>query len=130
MLTVYIDEIRTQRFEHGRRYRTHIDAAHAAPFCRQLALDANGSVILRVQAQFFQLALERCGNIFKYRTDKAFFCAAANEFAAGALSQNRADGINNNGFAGTRLACQHGKSRLQNNVCLFNDSNVFNVKQT
>ena len=129
VLAVDIDQIRADCLEYRRRHWPHIDAAHASALRRQLALNADSTVLTGVQTQLLELFFQLRGDLFKHRADKAFLFAVSDQLTARALSHNCANGIDDNRFARAGLTGQDGKARLKDNIRLLNDSDIFNMKQ-
>ena len=75
-----------------------------------------------------QLVLQRARNIREHGTDEALCATRANEFTARALSQNRPNGVDQDGFARAGLTRQYGQSRIQLDVRAFYDRDILNVQ--
>jgi hypothetical protein len=70
------------------------------------------------------------GNIRKNSSDRCLACSGSNHITVSALTKNRRDGINYDGFTGTGFTGKNIKSTVKGNVRAFNDRDILNMQKT
>ena len=128
VLTMDVNQIGTKLPEDRGGNRLHINAADASSGGSQFPLDMNRILLFPFQSKFDDLLAQFGCNLIKHGTDKAFFRPASNQLTAGSLSHQCTDGVDDDGFAGAGLACQHSKSRLKCDIRPLDDSDILNMQ--
>ena len=128
VLAVNVDEIRRKQPQRCRGNRLHVDAAGAFAVRRDLALNMQRIRLLAREVELVEQRFERRRQLGEHRADKALFRAGANEVAADAPAENRADRVDDDTFARAGLAGEHGQTALQLDVRTLDHGNIFNVE--
>ena len=129
VLAVDVEEVGAELAEDGGGDGLHVDAADGFAVGGQLALDVEGVVLVAAEPEFVELPAQLGGEAGKDGADEAFFGAAANEFAAGALAHDGADGVDDDGLTGAGFAGEDGQAVAELDVGLFNHCDIFDMKK-
>ena len=127
ILPVDIDQIRTDCLEHGQRHMAAIDQHHAAAPARHLPRDDQHALRIidcllgqqLVQPQ--RLILQR-----EHRLDAQPLASRADGTRRDALPEDGTERIDQDGFAGTRLACQDVKACPKFHLDMLQQSKIPN----
>ena len=128
VLAMDIQQFRADFPELGDRNGSAIDPADIFSIGENLPLYVQFSIFIRRNP-----ALRKAGKVRthagKNRTDERFGSAGADQFPGCAPAQDCPHRVNDDGLscAGFTGQCIEAGAKL--NVCLFNDSNIFNMKQ-
>ena len=126
VLAVDVDETAAELPQHRRCGGHPIDAAAALALGGDLAAEhqRRGALV----PGLFQTVQHCLRHIVKGGPDHGLGRAGAHKVLGGAVAQNGIDGVDEDGFARTRLACQHIQAFFKVNVGFLDDCHIFNLE--
>ena len=125
VLPVDVQQAAAQRFQLAHRHGPSVHPAGALAVAADLPLQKQGAVLLRRDAQRLRDRGVRAG---EHSTDEGLVRAGADQLTAGALAQHGAEGVDDDGFARARLTGQGVEARLEPDVRLLDDGDIFNME--
>ena len=126
MLAVNVQKLTADLPQLGHRHRLSVDAAGVFAVGVDLPLEEQ-LPLLRDQGQLRQGREGRYSG--KYRADKGLGSAGADQVPAGALTQHRAQSIDDDALPRAGLAGEGVKAGAEGDVCLLDDGDILNVQK-
>ena len=128
MLSMDIDEHAGDVFEHGYRSRLSVDLALGLAVLMEGAHDEQTVARFDLISQICQCTQNPGRDIVKDSCDRSRIFPGPNNIPGGTLSQNRVDGIDQNGFACAGLAGKDIEPLGKVDIRFLDNCNILDVK--
>ena len=125
---MHVNQLFAQLFHLSQRGGGVVD--ESAAFAGGVELAAQDAFVFVIQLVFLEERTQVVAGDVEAGFDDAFGGIGADGLHVGALSEQEADGTQDNGFAGSCLTRDNGKARLEADVQLFYQRIVLYVKRT